>query len=49
VKLTSLIIEDDSMQAASLKKMVETACPEITVLDICFTIPQAEAFYHTTG
>ncbi|HCI57332.1 MAG TPA: hypothetical protein DFH96_01015 [Bacteroidetes bacterium] len=43
VKLTSLIIEDDSMQAASLKKMVETACPEITVLDICFTIPQAEA------
>jgi len=42
VKLTSLIIEDDAMQAASLKKMVEAVCPEISVLDICFTVPQAE-------
>ena len=42
MKLTSLIIEDDAMQAASLKKMVEAVCPEISVLDICFTVPQAE-------
>ena len=42
MKLTTLIIEDDAMQAASLKKMVEAACPEIAVLDVCYTIPQAE-------